>query len=107
VAHGAKEACSAFSDSNVSGSLAIAYGHDDALPREFPFMVGLDRNDIVHVFDSDNLEIILKNLDTFFDFSEFIIEKERAIKKYESVMYCGEEDLLAHYLVNYRKNEGR
>ena len=106
VAHGAKEACASFSEANVSGSLAISYGH--SLPAAFfPFMVGLDKNDIVHVFDSENLEILFGMLDTLFDFTAYITEKERAIGQYDAIFYCGEEDLLAHYILGYDKKQNR
>jgi len=106
VAHGAKEACATFSDANVSGSLGIAYGHTLAT-HAFPFMVGLDKADIVHVLDSANLEILFQTLDTMYDFTAYIEEKERAIERYDGLMYCGEEDLLAHYLLGYDKKQKR
>lgn len=100
VAHGAKEACKQFSDQNVSGSLAVAYG---VLDNRFswPFMVNLDKNDPVHLFDSENLGIILSELDTFFDFVSYLTAKERAIEQLKGLLYCGEEDLLAHYFLNF------
>ncbi len=102
VAHGAREACEQFSDQNVSGSLAVAYGDGnlrDAFP--FPFMVTLDKNDPVHVFDSHNLQIIFSELDTFFDFVSYLTAKEHAIQRFDCLCYCGEEDLLAHYFLNF------
>ena len=35
------------------------------------------------------------------DFSAYLDAKCNAIKKYDVLSYCGEEDLLAHYLLNY------
>ncbi|PCH50686.1 MAG: hypothetical protein COC17_03685 [Hyphomicrobiales bacterium] len=107
VAHGAKDACLAFSEDNVSGSLAISY--DDYLDAQpgFPFMLNLGRNDPVHVLDTNNLEILFSELDTVFDFSAFIEEKERAIAKYDYLSYCGEEDLLAHYFTNFDEKLNR
>jgi hypothetical protein len=58
IAHGAQEACAAFSPDNVYGSLAISYGAAK-LTSAFPFMVNLDSSDPVHIFDSHNLPIIL------------------------------------------------
>ena len=105
VAHGAKDACKAFSDDNIYGSLAISYipdaGSTDAIP--WPFVVRLDRDDIVHVLDSHNLEILLGELDTFHDLLQYIEEKERAVRAYDLLYYCGEEDLVAHYFYNYDK----
>lgn len=106
VAHGAKEACEKFSDANVSGSLAITYG--DVLGRSpFPFMVHLDRSNPVHVLDSHNLEILLSELDTFFDFTSYLEVKEEAIGKLDLIVYCGEEDLLANYLSNFSEKKNQ
>lgn len=60
VAHGAKEACEKFSVSNIYGSLGMFYvnGTSD-LP--FPFMVHMERENPVHIFDSHNLPIIFRN----------------------------------------------
>lgn len=66
VAHGAAEACKEFSSANVSGSLAIAYG-DPKLSLSIPFMVGIDKWNPVHIFDSHNLPIIFGELDTVVD----------------------------------------
>lgn len=100
VAHGAKEACEAFSDDNVYGSLAVSYG-DREVHLPFPFMINLDSNDPVHVLDSHNLAILFGELDTFFDLVSYLEEKERAVRKYDSFLYCGEEDLIAHYFLNF------
>ena len=105
VAHGAKDACKAFSADNIFGSLGISYTPNaqstDAIP--WPFVVRLDKDDIVHVLDSHNLEILLGELDTFHDLLSYIEEKERAVRAYELLYYCGEEDLIAHYFSNYDK----
>lgn len=102
IAHGAKEACKAFSDDNVYGSLAISYGDCNG-SLSFPFMIELDSGDPVHVLDSHNLAILFGELDTFFDLVSYLEEKERAISKYDLLIYCGEEDLIAHYFLNYDK----
>ena len=100
VAHGAKEACKASSEKNATGSLAISYG-THANPADFPYFIDLDKANTVHVLDNESLPIILNELDTITDFLSYIEEKERAIQKYQGLMYCGEEDLLAHYLLNF------
>ena len=101
IAHGAEEACKQFSDENIYGSLGIFYDTiSDAASDEMPFIVKLDKADPVHVFDSSNYVLLLKQLDTIIDFKNYLTEKERAIQRYDSLMYCGEEDLLAHYLYN-------
>ena len=103
VAHGAKDACKSFAEDNVYGSLGISYGpssNDPDLER-LPFFIRLERDNPIHVLDSANVEILLTELDTFSDFVSFINEKEKAIGKYEMLAYCGEEDLLARYFLNY------
>ena len=100
VAHGASDACKKYSPDNISGSLGIIYSdHGDDLP--FPFVIQLDRAEPVHLFDSHTVDIMLSELDTFYDFTTYITAKEAAIAKYDSIVYAGEEDLLAHYYGNY------
>jgi hypothetical protein len=112
VAHGATAACQSFSLKNVSGSLAVAYSDNVAAlsitkPFAFPFFVGLPRNHIVHIFDTLTVTIILRELDTFFDFVSFIDAKEDAVRKYELLAYPGEEDLLAEYYSNFDDSTSR
>jgi hypothetical protein len=57
VAHGAKEACKDSSDANIYGSLAITYG-EGAENLDWPFLVELDRNDPLHILDSENLRAL-------------------------------------------------
>lgn len=100
VAHGAKEACEQASPQNVYGSLAITYMETDGGPTE-PFHIEIDRHNPVHVLDSHNMPIVLRELDTVSDFSAYLAEKARAITAFDHLSYCGEEDLLGHYLLNY------
>jgi hypothetical protein len=102
IAHGAKEACEKLSNGNVYGSLAISYGNNNAqIPFPFPFMIHIDKENPVHIFDSYNLRVIFSEIDTFFDFSSYLNAKIDAIKSLEGLAYCGEEDLLAHYYLNF------
>jgi hypothetical protein len=100
VAHGAKEACENASVRNVYGSLAISYSDRAAEPDEL-FHVQIDRHKPVHILDSHNMPIILTELDTVADFAAYLDEKAAAIAKFDYLSYCGEEDLLAHYLLNF------
>jgi len=101
VALGAKEACKNSSPANLYGSLAICYNNDEIERPSVPFLLHLDKANPVHVFDSHNLDIILKELDTVYDLMTYLTIKEQAIKKFHSFYYCGEEDLLAHYFLHY------
>lgn len=103
VAHGAKDACKRSSDQNVYGSLAVTYCDPEMESEPWPFHVVMDRVDPVHLFDSHNLPIILGELDTISDFSRYLDEKVRAIKRFDVLSYCGEEDLLGYYLLNFDK----
>ena len=106
VAHGAKEACKKSSSDNVYGSLAISYSKTSSQHHlNIPFLVKLEQDNPIHVLDSFNVEIVLGELDTFFDFISYIDEKEEAIRKHDLIVYCGEEDLLAHYFLNYDQNK--
>jgi SEC-C motif len=100
VAHGAKEACEKASSQNIYGSLAITYGVSDGGPTQ-PFHIEIDKRNPVHVLDSHNMPIVLAELDTVSDFSAYLDAKVLAIARLDYLSYCGEEDLLAHYLLNY------
>ena len=92
VAHGAKEACEAFSDENINGCVACSYGDNEST---FPFLINLDRSDPVHVLDGHNLEIVFSEPDTFFDFLAYVVEKERAIATYNSLV-TAEKRIYSH-----------
>lgn len=106
VAHGAKEACKEFSTDNVYGSIGVSYGPSEA-EFPFPFMVHIDNENPVHVFDSHNLPIIFSELDTFYDFTSYLDAKFEAIKSYDILSYCGEEDLLANYFLNFDESRNK
>lgn len=100
VAHGSKDACERSSPKNVYGSLAITYTEAPG-GTTHPFYVEIDRHNPVHVLDSHNMPIVLHELDTVSDFSAYLNEKVRAAAAFDHISYCGEEDLLAHYFLNY------
>ena len=108
IAHGAATACRNFSKENISGSLAISYSLPVfRFPVQLPFHITLDKRSPVHIFDEENLGIILKDLDTFPDFLDYILEKEYAIKKLSMLSYCAEEDLLAFYYNNFNERSNK
>jgi hypothetical protein len=106
IAHGAKEAYERLSNNNGNGSLGICYGKSE-IPLSFPFMINIDKEHPVHIFDTFNLPIIFGELDTFYDFLAYLNAKINAIKKFKCLLYCGEEDLLAHYFLNLDKSKNR
>lgn len=97
VALGAEQACSNFFNGD-SGSLMIhiGKGSDDKMP----FRVGdLDsENTFIHIFNETNLRIILNELDTITDFTDYLSEKESFLRSGIDVLAAGEEELLAWYL---------
>lgn len=108
VAHGAEKACKDFSSDNLHGSLAISYSDEiDSDSETVPFFVHLKREDPVHILDSFNLQLILKELDTFADFIEYFEEKERAISQLSYLSYTGEEELLVQFLQGYNTKTKR
>lgn len=105
VAHGVKEACKRASSANVSGSLAISY-EEKGEHFDHPFFVQIDRNHPVHILDTENLEIALTELDTIFDFTAYLDAKLGAIQRH-ALSYCGEEDVIAHYFLNFDEKKNR
>lgn len=105
IAHGAKEVCEQFSNDNVYGSLAISYGNTVDEGFSAPFLIHLDKENPVHVFDSHNLPIIFSELDTVFDFTSYLEAKINAINSFDRLAYCGEEDLLANYYLNFDESK--
>lgn len=100
IAHGALDACEKASEKNVYGSLAITYCESEGGSTQ-PFHVEIDKRNPVHIFDTHNLPIVLAELDTVQDFSNYLDAKLKAVEKFDSLTYCGEEDLLGHYLLNF------
>ena len=110
VAHGAEQVCLGASQSNVTGSLGVAYEDPTRSPRfpsEAQFVVQLDKTSPVHVLDGDSLELLLTELDTFADFTAYLTEKEATIRKRDTLIYCGEEDLLAWYFRNFDESQSK
>ncbi len=100
VAHGAVQACENSSPENIYGSLAITYCAA-VCDSTSPFHIEISKSNPVHVFDSHNLPILLSELDTITDFSAYLDEKLRVVAKFNCLMYVSEEDLLAHYFLNF------
>ena len=107
VAHGAAKACKANSRKNLRGSLAVSYSDSVSENLERPFFVNLSKKDKIHVLDTITLPIVLQEFDTVFDLSEYLNEKEQVIEKLSLLVYCGEEDLIAHYFQNFDEERSR
>jgi hypothetical protein len=107
VAYGVEEALKKFSSDDYLGSLAISYQEHTESSDERLFCVELEKNDPVHILDGHNVEIVLRELDTVYDFNAFINEKEKTINTCDSLLYFGEHDLLAQYFLNYDEGQNK
>jgi hypothetical protein len=71
--------------------------------EEFFSFIENIKNYTVHVFTMDFTQIILNELDTISDFTDYLRTKENFVKKNKGLFICGgEEELLAFYLMNNR-----
>lgn len=107
VAYGVEEALKKFSSDDYLGSLAISYQEHTQSSDERLFCVELEKNDPIHILDGRNVEIVLRELDTVYDFTAFINEKEKTINTCDSLLYFGEHDLLAQYFLNYDEGQNK
>jgi hypothetical protein len=61
------------------------------------------KNKTIHVLDRESVEILLNELDTIKDFTDYLKEKEDFLSKDNKVVLMGgEKDLLSYYLMNER-----
>ena len=108
VAHGVADRCSSYFQASI-GTLTFDSSVDGAVHQNpescEPFCVGwLDKDrGFVHVLDDASLDILLSARDTVTDFVEYLRWKEDLLGSARSngttIKYCGEEDLLANYLL--------
>jgi hypothetical protein len=108
VAHGASDRCK--KELGGSGSLKIcpqviakvSDSEQNADIPPIPFSTGIYDPDkgFVHVFDDVSLDIVMNTLDTITDFVSYLSKKEELICSGRLAEAAGEEDLLAHYLMN-------
>lgn len=104
VALGAGKACSDFFGEG-SGSLVLLddqSGETGGDRTPMPFTIG-DVNPsgpYVHVLDDTTLDIVLQELDTITDFTEYLERKSAFIRAGNLLGAHGEEELLAVYLMN-------
>lgn len=107
VANGAKESIERYFKGGARGSLCVdsrVVGKVDHLHRTAMNFKVFTIGDIdpgkgfVHVFNEDNLELIISELDTIADFVSYLDAKEKWFRtKNVTVFAAGEEELLAHY----------
>lgn len=106
IALGAGERCR--KEMGGSGSLALIpdmstplRADKDRIPAK-PFYVGSlgGSKGFIHVFDDITLDIVMRELDTIVDFVRYLREKEKFILAGNLLYHCGEEELLALYMMS-------
>lgn len=111
VARGASEACcNHFGEG--SGSLVIKpsiSGGEHWFPLEKgnqPFSIGdLDpEGSFVHVFDEVGLDVVLKELDTVRDFTDYLQKRQEFVRTGKLFEAHGEENLLAYYAIRINES---
>jgi hypothetical protein len=98
VTRGSYEVCESYFGGKSLGSLRI---HTGQIGSEEPFSVGLidGPQSIIHVLDEFNVDLLLRELNTVFDFTAYLRAKERFLTGRDIVISVpGEEQLLAIYL---------
>lgn len=105
VANGIELACKKYFD---GGAGSLIFNSDKKL-GEALFTIG-DENPsgtFVHILDSFTLPLLLQELDTIFDFVQYLEEKEKFIRNNKLIIYTGEEELLGFYFRNFNANENK
>lgn len=106
IARGATQACKEFYKSD-SGSLLIKpeimgeqHWSDKITPVQ-PFVVGdIDPDgSFVHVFDEVGLDVVLSEMDTISDFTNYLEKRGNFIRSGRLVEALGEENLVAYYSI--------
>lgn len=107
IAKGASQACKDFyGDSSGTFPILSSIKGDEHIPNNSfnfpPFATGDVNPDsfFIHVFDSETIELLMKELDTISDFTEYLVKRESFLRSEYSVVATGEEDLMAFYLQN-------
>ena len=109
VALGAEEACINFLGKG-SGSFLVKpeiRGNDHINMQSAIFAIG-DINpddEFIHVFNDVTLTILMEELDTITDFTEYLNKKEKFLRSGHLTSAPGEEELLALYLMHINENQ--
>lgn len=108
VANGSADACRTHVPGSF-GSLIISsnvVGPDHWSVSNEPFVVGdIDPDgSFVHVFNEAALDIVMSELDTISDFTDYLAKKEVFVRSGQLLKAYGEENLLAYYAVRTNKD---
>lgn len=111
VARGASDQCKKHFEGH-SGSLMIQPGLKGDLnwpidpSTATPFAIGdaSPSGSFVHVLDDVSLEIVMSELDTVRDFTDYLEKKEKFVRSGKLLLAHGEENLLAYYAVRINED---
>ena len=107
VTRGSHTACETFYGGGSSGTPIIDTRIVGESHLEAPFRVGhvTSKNEFIHVFDELTLNVVMLELDTIFDFVDYLQKKEALLcRPGLEVIAMGEEELVAVYLKNIDKD---
>ncbi|MDX2068130.1 MAG: hypothetical protein SFV55_06865 [Haliscomenobacter sp.] len=76
--------------------VAVAFGRGD----KFPLKYGDFGKGFIHVFDEKSIHILLRELDTITDFTDYLKAKEEFLKSGTGHISFSSEDMLALYIQN-------
>lgn len=106
VARGAKDAGRKFFDGGLGTFVVLpslkGIDHTNSGIANFmPFAIGdIDpASDFVHVFDDVSLDIVMRELDTITDLTEYLDKRAAFVRSGRLASAHGEEDLLAYYAI--------
>jgi hypothetical protein len=104
IALNASARCKQYFGNTGTGSLALL---SEVRGVDRVFCVGdVDPNrGFVHVLDDVTLNIVLREIDTVSDFTNYLTRKESLFRSGKLVFAAGEEDILAHYLTHTNKEQ--
>lgn len=110
VALGAGKACVEYFEEGI-GSLMVSPnikgGQHLSEHGVLPFVIG-DINPsgaFIHVFDDATLDIVMTELDTVTDLTDYLTKKENLIRSTHLIGATGEEDLVAYYMTHVNASD--
>lgn len=80
--------------------IAVAFGNERKNPMPLSHF---EKDSFTHIYDEQSFQLVLQTLDTINDFVHYIEGKEEFLRKSTTLVFRGEENLLAYYLFNNRK----
>jgi hypothetical protein len=106
VALNSADRCREYFNNSGSGSIILRTDVIGSAHYDNPFTIGkIDAGrGYIHVFDDVTLNIVLRELDTITDFTNYLTRKEAVIQKGKMISAGGEEDILAHYLIELNED---